>query len=179
MRESERERERVRAIFNHRLKITYSGYCVPPNSLATWNIHWAVLPSRAPDAQLALLVAAPALDPATGDYRARVIYPRGDGDGGDAWKGREMEGKGVQEGTGEEEGSKLPPRPRRTTSPATTPGLANHSTSPPNNLPYRHTSSPSGHTCIAIHPRAGATEGVNEGGDRERREGIMRRWILA
>ncbi len=39
---------------------------------------------RAADAQLAVDVAAPALEPAPAHYRARVQETQGDGDGGDA-----------------------------------------------------------------------------------------------
>ena len=52
--------------------------------LRTGHIRRAVLIRRAPDAQLAVAVPAPALDPAARHYRARVDTPQGDGDGGDA-----------------------------------------------------------------------------------------------
>ena len=43
--------------------------------------------NRAPDAQLAVAVAAPALNLAPFDDGARVVIPRGDGNSvGDAWQ---------------------------------------------------------------------------------------------
>ncbi len=53
-------------------------------SRVTCHIRRAVLIRRAPDAQLAVAVRAPTLDPAPGHDRARVDVPRGDGNGGDA-----------------------------------------------------------------------------------------------
>jgi hypothetical protein len=47
----------------------------------------------AADAQLAVDVAAPALDPAPAHSRARVQETQGDGDGGDTWQGKERSGK--------------------------------------------------------------------------------------
>ncbi len=41
---------------------------------------------RVSDAQLAVVVGAPALDRAPGDDCTRMGVPRGDGDGGDAWQ---------------------------------------------------------------------------------------------
>jgi hypothetical protein len=55
--------------------------CGPPRD--TCHIRRAVLIRSAPDAQLAVAVGAPALDPAPGSDRARVVLPRRDGDGGD------------------------------------------------------------------------------------------------
>ena len=51
---------------------------------STWHIHWAVLIRGAADAQLPVVVRAPALDPAARHDRARVVPPQGDGGGGDA-----------------------------------------------------------------------------------------------
>jgi hypothetical protein len=59
----------------------YTHWQRPP----TGHIHRAVLIRSAADAQLPVVVQAPALDPATGNYRARVIVAGADGDGGDAW----------------------------------------------------------------------------------------------
>ncbi len=41
---------------------------------------------RAPDPQLAVVVAAPAHDPAARHEGARVEIPRGDGGGGETWE---------------------------------------------------------------------------------------------
>jgi hypothetical protein len=51
---------------------------------STCHIHRPVLIRRVPDAQLAAIVAAPALDFALGRDGARVAAPRCNGDGGDA-----------------------------------------------------------------------------------------------
>jgi hypothetical protein len=50
----------------------------------TCHLRRAVPSHSAPDAQLAVAVGAPALDPAPGSDRARVAQPSGDGDGRDA-----------------------------------------------------------------------------------------------
>ena len=60
-----------------------------PPSLGTCHIRRAVLIRGAPDAQLAVIVGAPALDPAPGSDRARVARLRGDGDGVQACAGSE------------------------------------------------------------------------------------------
>ncbi len=57
----------------------------------TWHIRRAVLLIRAVDAQLAAVVITPAFDATPGHDRARVLIPRGDGDGGHAWKRKEEE----------------------------------------------------------------------------------------
>jgi hypothetical protein len=49
------------------------------------HVHRPKLIRRAPDAQLAVAVAAPALDGAPGHERARVLSSQDDGGGGDAW----------------------------------------------------------------------------------------------
>jgi hypothetical protein len=58
---------------------------IPPSTLPsvrhTWHIHRAVLLNRAPDAQLAVSVIAPALDRAPGRDGARVVIPGTDCDG--------------------------------------------------------------------------------------------------
>jgi hypothetical protein len=56
----------------------------PSRLCSTWHIHGAVRP-RPPDAQLPVVVVAPALDPATRLDDARVAVPQGNGGGGDTW----------------------------------------------------------------------------------------------
>jgi hypothetical protein len=58
------------------------GLSSPPLTFNTCHIRWADRVSPGPDAQLAVAVRAPALDPAPGSGRARVAPPHGDGDGG-------------------------------------------------------------------------------------------------
>jgi hypothetical protein len=54
-----------------KMRIAFSG---------TWHLRWAVLLSRAPDAQLALLIAPPTLDFALRCDHARVVaWPQGHG----------------------------------------------------------------------------------------------------
>jgi hypothetical protein len=62
----------------------YTSSPTPPSSGGTCNAPRAELMHVAPDAQLAFAVGAPALDPAPGSDRARVVQPSGDGDGRDA-----------------------------------------------------------------------------------------------
>ncbi len=47
----------------------------------------------AADAQLPVAVAAPALDPASAHNCARVETSQGDGNGGEAWRGKEGSGR--------------------------------------------------------------------------------------
>ena len=53
----------------------------------TWHSHGPGLRRGVPDAQLPVVVAAPAHDLATRLDRARVAVPQSDGDGGDACRG--------------------------------------------------------------------------------------------
>ncbi len=46
------------------------------------HIHRAVLSARAPDAQLTVVVVAPALEATRSHYHARVVLAQGDGNGG-------------------------------------------------------------------------------------------------
>ena len=62
-----------------------------PTTRGTCHIRWAELIRSAPDAQLAVVVGAPALDPTPESDRAHVALPRGNGDGGQAWVGVEGE----------------------------------------------------------------------------------------
>jgi hypothetical protein len=69
---------------------------------------WKHLTLRAPDAQLAVAVVAPALDPATLLDRARVVVPQGDSDGGDACRNR---GGGGLRGFNNDDDDNLPDPP--------------------------------------------------------------------
>jgi hypothetical protein len=57
-----------------------------PTPYGTCHIRRSVLTFVAPDPQLANIVEAPALDPAPGRDRARVVNPSGYGDDGDICK---------------------------------------------------------------------------------------------
>ncbi len=66
-----------------RICMIISYVCIS-NIVNTWHIRRAVLIARAPDAQLANIVAAPALDTALCHDDACVARTQGNSDGGDA-----------------------------------------------------------------------------------------------
>jgi hypothetical protein len=59
-----------------------------PAPRGTFHFHRSVLMLVAPDPQLTVPVGAPALDITLGSDRARVMSPRGYGDGGEAYTRR-------------------------------------------------------------------------------------------
>ncbi len=64
----------VQSLLNH-ITPAFLSACPP----STWHIRRTVPIARAPDSQLAKVVVAPALDAASGNDRAHVVMPRGDG----------------------------------------------------------------------------------------------------